>query len=186
MRKIQSKTLGKNNWIDIGLKTLALEGIDAVRVERLAKKLNVTKGSFYWHFKDRNSLQTALLKAWVTRATNDIIHEVESRGGGPRKKLHALFDIVFNASGRLDLEIRAWAARDNIAQRAMAKVDDVRLKYIENLFSELGLTSAEATARSRFAYHALIGQFAMATQSAQNNLTPEQFKIIFKMLTHKK
>lgn len=65
-----------------------------MRVERLAATLHVTKGSFYWHFKDRRSLLEALLETWRTRATNAIIDEVEAKGGDAVAKLRALSTIV--------------------------------------------------------------------------------------------
>ena len=182
---MNKQQLTKNSWISAGLKVLARDGVDAVRVERLARNLKVTKGSFYWHFKDRKALLHALLNAWVARATRDVIDEVERRGGNGQAKIRTLFDIVFSASGRLDLEIRTWGLKDKTVAKALMTVDQTRLKYIEGLFAELGLKPIEATARSRFAYHALIGQFSLGKNNAQIHLSDEQFELIFKMLIQK-
>jgi AcrR family transcriptional regulator len=86
-----SKRLGRQEWINAGLKALAEHGAEAVRIERLADTLRVTKGSFYWHFKDRGALLEALLEAWQARATNAIIDQVEARGGDARTRLETLF-----------------------------------------------------------------------------------------------
>ena len=104
-----SRRLGKQEWINAGLVALAAHGADAVRVERLAETLHVTKGSFYWHFKDRNELLQALLEAWQSRATRAIIDAVETRGGDARARLTTLFTIVAESDGRLG---EAGAARE--------------------------------------------------------------------------
>ena len=177
-----SKRLGKQEWIDAALAALAEHGVDAVRVERLAEALGVTKGSFYWHFADRDALLAAILDAWRDRATNDIITLVESLGGDARARLRTLGLTVFNADGRLDRQVRAWAANDPMARAAQDAVDRRRVGYVEQLFRELGLTPAEAAARATFIYHALIGQFAM---NAQARSKPEDLEIILRLLLRK-
>ena len=52
-------------WIGAAFDALADGGIDAVRVEPLAKALDITKGSFYWHFADRRALLDAMLGSWA-------------------------------------------------------------------------------------------------------------------------
>jgi AcrR family transcriptional regulator len=50
------------HWIAAATDLLVDKGIDAVRVDPLARQLEVTRGSFYWHFKDRESLLVSVLK----------------------------------------------------------------------------------------------------------------------------
>ncbi|MDH3596293.1 MAG: TetR/AcrR family transcriptional regulator [Rhodospirillales bacterium] len=177
-----SKRLGKREWIDAGLKALAAQGVDAVRVEVLAKALGVTKGSFYWHFKNRNALLEAVLDAWKARATNDVIAQVEERNGDARARLRSLFTIVLESDGRLDREIRAWAAKDSAALAAIEHIDRRRLAYLESLFLGLDFTPIEAAARARLVYHALIGQFTMGLPAKPQSRPSKQFEIIFEML----
>ena len=66
------------SWITAALEVLASEGIGRVRVEPLAKKLGVTKGSFYWHFDDRPALHAAMLAQWQETQTLGIIAMVEA------------------------------------------------------------------------------------------------------------
>ena len=174
-----AKTLDKQDWIDAAVRALAERGIEAVRIEQLARDLQVTKGSFYWHFRDRNALLRTLLEAWKARATDDIIALVEARGGNAQERLLTLGNTVFNADGRLDRQVRLWAANDPSAQLAKQEVDGLRLSYVTSLFAELGFTPAEASARAGFVYHAAIGQFAI---SATAKPKPEELEIIFRML----
>ena len=179
-----SKRLGKDAWVVAALKALAENGVEAVRVERLAEALGVTKGSFYWHFADRQALLKAVLEAWKARATADIIAQVEAKGSDTRARLHALMVTVFSSDGRLDRQVRAWAANDGNARAAQDEIDRKRTGYLEGLFTDLGFGSAEARARARFAYHALIGQFALA-DGGKGKRAAAELELVFAMLVGK-
>ena len=180
-----SMRLSRQEWIDAGLKAMARDGVDAVRVERLAAALKVTKGSFYWHFKDRNALLEALLEAWQSRATTAIIDTVEAKGGDARNKLANLFTIVSVIDGQLDRAIRNWAAQDGSAASALQAVDRRRLDYLVSLFTGVGFGAAEALARARLVYHALIGQFTMGKAVAHGDRLSECLDIVLPMLVAK-
>jgi AcrR family transcriptional regulator len=174
--------LDRQAWIGAGLAMLAEGGVDAVRVERLARVLKVTKGSFYWHFKDRPALLAALLEAWQAEATTAIIARVEAGGGDAAARLRHLLAIVVRSDGRLDMAVRDWAGYDMAVRAAQDAVDRQRLGYVEGLFRDLGFPPAAALARARFAYQALIGQFRMGGQGVEDRVR-EVLDIIFPMLT---
>jgi AcrR family transcriptional regulator len=153
--------LSRTDWLTTALGALARDGAAAIRVEPLAKRLGVTKGSFYWHFADRPALLAAVLAEWERRATDAVIVEVERAGGDAGAKLGNLFRIVFGADGRLDRAIRAWAANDAAAAAVQARVDRRRLDYLERQFAALGFAADDAAARARFAYQSLIGDFIL-------------------------
>lgn len=178
-----NKKLGKQEWVEAGLRALSEQGIDKVRVEKLAEMLCITKGSFYWHFKNRQELLTALLEAWQLRATNEVIEAVERRGGDARSRLLSLFMIVMESDGRLDMAIRAWGAKEADVLKAVEHIDRRRLAYLQSLFEELGFSSAQARARSGLSYHALIGQYAMGVRVGPEDLRSAQFEIVFDLLT---
>lgn len=171
--------LGPDEWINAALRVLAEHGIDAVRVESLAKTLSVTKGSFYWHFADRPALLEAMLNAWKARATHDIIALVETQGGDARARLLTLGRTVFSADGRLDRQIRVWAANDWKARAAQDEIDAGRMAYVVALFENMGLAPEHAKARALFIYNALIGQFAIGTPG---RLDGEQLTIVLNLL----
>ena len=177
--------LGRQEWIDAGLRTMAAHGVEAVRVERLAEALGVTKGSFYWHFKDRPALLAALLETWKARTVNDIIAEVEAKGGDPATRLRTLSTIAARQDGRLDIAIRIWARQDAKARAALEQVDRRRLAYLDGLFVALGFSPAEASARSRLVYHALIGQFVRGMPTRQNKRPDDWLDIVYPMLVRK-
>ena len=157
----------RTQWIDAGLRALLREGVESVRVERLAAQLGKTKGSFYWHFADRGALLTALLDAWRGRATQAVIDEVEARGGDARARLTNLLDITMRADGRLERAMRDWARTDAAVSRAMAAVDRKRLRYVAALLTDAGVVPEAARQRALFAYQSLIGRFVMRPAGAR-------------------
>lgn len=186
MSQKSEQRLSKQHWIDAALRAMASGGADAVRVERLAETLRVTKGSFYWHFEDRKALLTALLVAWQAQATNDIITRVEADGGDAGARLRNLFSIVAQSDGRLDQAIRTWGLQDASARSALRQVDQRRLAYLDGLFRDLGFAPADATARARLVYHALIGQFMIGAPSTRAERLAECLDIVYPMLVRKK
>ncbi len=159
--------MSRNTWTDAALEALAAGGIEAVRVESLAKKLAVTKGSFYWHFSDRRDLREAVLERWEERATSQIIEQVErQQPDDPRSQLRALIQAVFRAGPmgyRIENEIRNWAAADELAAQAVKRVDRRRLDYVVGLLRPMGHSPASARRRARLLYRAMIGEFLWRT-----------------------
>jgi AcrR family transcriptional regulator len=163
VKKEEIAKLGQQDWIELGLKVLAENGVDAVRVEPLAKLLNVTKGSFYWHFKNRDQLLEALLQEWVSRETDRIIEQTEAGGGDANQKLLRLLELAVRDNGQVENAVRAWATNDARVAAILAQVDQRRLDYTQNLFLQVGFTPFEAIVRARMAYYSLIGEFTIGT-----------------------
>jgi AcrR family transcriptional regulator len=139
-------------------------GVEAVRVEPLAKLLGVTKGSFYWHFKNREDLLMALLQAWIDLETDGIIAQVEALEGDGHQKLLALFELAVQDYGQIETAIRAWATIDGKIAVVVAEIDRRRLDYTRDMFLQIGFTPFEAIVRARLVYYALIGEFMIGTE----------------------
>jgi AcrR family transcriptional regulator len=159
--------LERQDWIDVGLKVLAEGGIESVKVEPLAKLLNVTKGSFYWHFKNRDDLLVAILQDWVKGETNSLIDQTESIGEDANTKLLYLFELSIQINGRLENSIRAWATKDLKVAEMIIQIDRRRLKYTKDLFVKIGFTELEAKVRAQMAYYSLVGEFTVGTRPNQ-------------------
>jgi AcrR family transcriptional regulator len=148
-------------WISAAFDALADGGIDAVRVEPLAKALAITKGSFYWHFADRRALIDAMLAAWAGGRIAAIREQAADRGE-PAAVLRALADLYMrNANLRglaVELAIRSLARSDEPAEKAVRDVDRERLAHVGKLFAGLGWPRAEAQARAILFYSYLFGQ----------------------------
>src|SRR4029450_893766 len=126
----------RSTWIEEGLRALGVGGPDAVRIERPAQTLGVTKGGFYWHFQDRGALLEEMLDAWERVVIDDVIEHVEEGGGDARAKLRRLFARGASGGGlrEAELAIREWARRDKKVARRMKRIDNRRMEYMRSLF----------------------------------------------------
>lgn len=122
--------------------------------------MGVTKGSFYWHFKDRPALLAEVLDHWEQVATLTVIDEVEATGAAPAQRLQHLFDLCTHSrADHLESQIRAWAITEPRVQEVLTEVDAVRQGYVAGLLQAHGLGKTEAKHRARALYLALIGEF---------------------------
>ncbi len=185
-RKVRNGRLEKLDWLELALKTLAEESVDKVLVVPLAKKLGVTKGSFYWHFKSRDEFLMEVLALWRERATRRIIDIVNARSDDPAERLAYLFKIAVQTKyespgGSLELAIRAWARLDPQARRVVALVDDERLDYLTEQYVQLGFTEDEARTRALMQYSFSTGNgivFGMSDKEARRAKIDECWNIL--------
>ena len=162
----------RTTWVEGGLRALAAGGPDAVRIEPLAKSLGVTRGSFYGQFDDRRAFLEAMLDAWEQAATDEVLKEVERRGGTPRAKIIRAGALTFSqALLPIELAIRDWSRRDPTVARRLQRVDNRRLEYLRALFSALFTDEAEVEARSVLAFSLAIGHHFMAADHGVRNRT---------------
>ncbi|MBL8326356.1 MAG: helix-turn-helix transcriptional regulator [Rubrivivax sp.] len=150
-------TLTPETWIEAATEVLVDQGIDHVRVDVLATQLGVTRGSFYWHFRDREELLRRVLQAWRERATEALTRRLESAGHDPREQLRDAASLPFRGraaakAARIELAIRAWARRDAMAREAVDEADAARLAHHERILAALGFGAEEARARAFLMY----------------------------------
>jgi AcrR family transcriptional regulator len=154
----------RSQWLSAGLDALRKGGVGAVRVERLAADVGVTKGSFYHHFRDRDALLDALLEFWSREMTDAEFARIQGlRGGDAGRELRARLlalaeDVLEKGMGRYDPAIRAWARSDRKVASAVAQVDRRRVRALAGLFEEGGFSAAEARTRARTFYTFLLGE----------------------------
>jgi AcrR family transcriptional regulator len=165
-------TLTPDDWIRAATDVLVDQGIDRVRVDVLAGQLQVTRGSFYWHFRDREELLRSVLKAWRDQATIDLTHRLEQAHADPREQLKDVLSLPFRGrsatrAARIELAIRAWARRDEMARYALEEADGARVGYIAQLFSALGFSVKEARQRAFLLYSYVVGESLMCHGSPQ-------------------
>lgn len=157
-RKSGERTqLTPKEWIDAATALLVDKSIDAVRIDLLAKTLAVTRGSFYWHFTDRDDLLNRLLQNWRDGATEQVISRFERRNTSARELIGELLTLPFRGrsasrASSIELAIRSWARRDEVARKAVDDVDAQRLSYIAQCFSSLGFEIGESRSRAFLLY----------------------------------
>lgn len=149
----------RTSWIDEGLKALGVGGPDAVRVEKLAEALGVTKGGFYWHFDGRPALLEEMLDTWERLMVDEVIERVEAEGGDARAKLRRLFAIATSSADllKIELAIRHWGRRDKAVTNRLKRVDNRRMDYMRSLYGVFCPDEAEVEARCLIAFSVWIG-----------------------------
>jgi AcrR family transcriptional regulator len=163
--------LTPDHWVEAATAVLVDQGIDSVRVDTLARALKVTRGSFYWHFRDREELLRAVLQAWRTHATEQLTRRLESARDDPRDQVRDLISLPFRGrsavrAARIELAIRAWARRDVMARAFVDEADAARMGYIAQVFSSLGFAIAEARARAFLLYSYELAESQLSTQGS--------------------
>ena len=153
--------LDRGHWIDSAIDILAREGISGLRVEVLAKRCGVTKGSFYWHFKDRQDLLTAMLEYWKEGRIRDIEKITSAEPGKERERLHHAIEVYGASRNRkgmaIELAVRDWARHDPQAASMVESVDLYRLECTRRLFVAAGMSDAAAKSRSLLLYACVFG-----------------------------
>jgi len=155
--KPERNQLTPEDWIRAATELLIHRSIDAVRVDVLAKIMEVTRGSFYWHFADRDELLKRVLLGWQEEQTEQIIARYRKQGVQAQELIRELVELPFHGRAALkgasvELAIRAWARRDEMARRVVDAVDAKRLTYLEECFANLGFATAEAKSRAFLLY----------------------------------
>lgn len=166
--------LDQERWVDMATDVLAKEGISGLRVEVLAKRCGVTKGSFYWHFKDRQALLDAVLERWRAGRIRDIEKTTAVQPGHEREQLHYAIEVYGASRNRkgmsIELAIRDWARRDANAAGVVESVDLYRLECTRRLFTASGMSDSEAKSRSLLLYACVFGLSLMHYDGFDNNL----------------
>ena len=158
-------------WVEAATNVLVDQGIDHVRVDVLATQLQVTRGSFYWHFRDREDLLRRVLQAWSHRATALLTARLARARDEPLLQLRDVISLPFRGraaqkAARIELAIRAWARRDPIAQAAVDASDASRLEYHASIFRALGFVADEARARAFMLYSYEVSESLLTRQGS--------------------
>jgi AcrR family transcriptional regulator len=162
-------SLSPESWIDAATAVLADRGIDHVRVDLLAQELGVTRGSFYWHFRDREDLLRRVLAGWQERATEQLTARLARAHEDPRAQLRDVISLPFRGraavkAARIELAVRAWARRDAMARAAVDRADADRIAYHRSVFRALGFSDAESASRAFILYGYEVAESLMAGQ----------------------
>jgi AcrR family transcriptional regulator len=157
----------RDAWIEAALQAVASGGPEAVRVEALAASLGVSKGGFYWHFKNRQALVGEMLDAWEKAVVEDVIARVESQPADPRAKLQHLFELARSVDFEVELALRDWSRREDDVAVRLHRVDNRRMEYLRSLFRQFCADEDDVEARSMLAFSLFIGSYFIAARHAE-------------------
>jgi AcrR family transcriptional regulator len=173
--KIERQRLTAADWELAALEMIAENGLASVAVEPLAKRLKVTKGSFYWHFATREALLAAALKRWSEDDSGDVLARVQAIQD-PRERLRTLFRVTSRTVRLHRIYSALLKSVDHPAVGPIIeKVSEQRLQFLAKLFADAGLEPTAAAHRARLAFAAYIGFLQMQQQIKLPRLSSGEF-----------
>ena len=154
----RKERLTRADWVAGALRLLADKGASAVGVEPLATLLGVTKGSFYWHFRDLAEMHAAMRAEWTERSTDYFINRVTETDGDARARLVKLLQMTSKKPSQLERAMRAWAVTNADTATHVAGADLRRTEFVAALLVEVGHDALTAAAYARLTTSFVIGQ----------------------------
>ncbi|MGD2130647.1 MAG: TetR/AcrR family transcriptional regulator [Lysobacterales bacterium] len=175
LKKSDRTTLSATDWEQEALVLIAEQGIPALAVEPLARRMGVTKGSFYWHFTGREALLDRALQRWEEhdqRNLNRSLGEIDH----PRDRLVSFFRRVGKEKLTHEVysELCAAAGHPQV-KPVLERVAERRMEHLSSAFEELGLDAASASYRARLTYSVYLGFLQLQRQHQTPSLSSEEF-----------
>ena len=175
-RAAPKKRLGRQDWIQAALDAIASGGLAAVAVEPLARKLGVTKGSFYAHFSSRDELIEAALESWERSHAEQ---QIDALGtiADPAERLAAVLRMAteFSQSGAPSVHARLMGELEDPRVRgAVSRVNGARIDRLAATYRDLGLGRRQARHRARIAYATYVGLLQMARETPKSRMRPAE------------
>ncbi len=156
------RRLGPDDWAHAALAAIAEGGLAAVAVEPIAARLGATKGSFYWHFTNRDALIDAALARWEASRTEAVIALMDAEPD-PLRRLRSLFAAAVEVSARDRVEVALLAAAgEEQVGPVLRRVTARRIGYVAGIFAELGIPAPQARTRALIAFSAYLGNTQLA------------------------
>lgn len=171
----RTSRLSAHDWAQGALDMLAELGVAGVAVEPLARRLGVTKGSFYWHFPSRDALLAAALERWEQTELEEVFARLEGIDD-PRDRMRELFHrVAVEAKGHIIYSELLKALDHPVVQPVMERVSKRRLDYLALSFRQIGMPRAESQQRARLTYAAYVGFLQLSLQLKQPRLSHDDF-----------
>lgn len=158
-------TLSSSDWVNAAIDVLVVGGVTDVKIERLATSLGVSKGSFYWHFKNRDELLQEVLQEWSRVATYDVEKRLGRKEPDPARRLLHFMELPLHSRrairmANLELAIMGWARLDHRARAAFEAANRARTNTAYTLLRAIGISESAASDRAHEVY-ALIRYLAL-------------------------
>jgi AcrR family transcriptional regulator len=167
---LKHTALQPSDWIRAASSRLSQEGIEAVRVEVLARDLHVSKGSFYWHFRDREDLLNSMLLKWEEAETAWLHEATESERSAAARWATLVEHLASAHRCRFEAALRAWARRDDRVAVRVAAAEKARREFIANVLQDVGFAPPAASSWAELAQLMYLGWLDRSTRDAEFRL----------------
>lgn len=156
-----------DGWLEAAYESLIESGVEAVRILPLAKRLKLSRTSFYWFFKDREELLAALLERWRVKNTDSLVSQSQAYAESVAEATLNVFDCWLNPAlfdSQFEFAVRSWALQDARVAAQVEIADKARLAALTGLFLRFGYEALPADVRARSMYLTQIGYISMNSQ----------------------
>jgi AcrR family transcriptional regulator len=177
--------LGRDVWLDSARHALIEEGTAGVEINKLAKRLKVSRGGFYWFFESRRQLLDQLLAYWAKTGTVLFERILKAHGRDGMKEYRALIHLWVDEKEydpKWDGAVRDWARTSSAVLKTVKTVDRKRIAILEQIFRDLGYKGKEAHIRARVTYYHQVGYYALGVRESRKRRL-DLFPFYAKVLT---
>ncbi len=154
----------REDWLNLALQTLIRDGIDRVKIQIMARQLNVSRSSFYWYFKSPQDLYSQMLDHWLAKNTGPIIQRAIRPADTICEAILNVFECWVDEGlfdSHLDIAVRLWARRAPTVLKVVASADQQRLDALTGMYRRHGYAEDDALVRARVLYFTQIGQYTL-------------------------
>nr|WP_250811481.1 TetR/AcrR family transcriptional regulator [Neorhizobium tomejilense] len=154
----------QEGWLEAAYEALLESGVDSVKILPLAKKLGLSRTSFYWFFKDREELLSALILRWRDKNTGNLVKQSEAYAESLAEAMLNVFDCWLNKDlfdSQFEFAIRSWALQSPEIQVEVQQADMARIGALSRMFVRFGFDEEPADVRARTTYLVQIGYISM-------------------------
>lgn len=169
MTKAARPVVDRTVWLDAARAILIDQGVDAVKVEPLAAMLEISRSSFYWHFKNRQELLDALLEYWTEVNDTALRSLVQPHEEDPEereqlaktrlRRLVSLFIDERQFSSDFDMAVREWARKDPAVAKEVTRIDKQRIAHLQKIFVDMGHSKSDGLIRAKILYFHQLGYY---------------------------
>ena len=178
MDALVTERLSRGDWIAVALRELAEHGHNALTANRLASVLGVSRGSFYWHFRNVDDFESGVLARWRERVTDGTIEKVE-RLATATERLEALVRTSLSAEARLERAVRSWAMDSPTVAKFVSGVDAKRIDYIRQQLIAIGVDQGDVDIKALILNWASIGMIMRPTTDSTKSVAADTVVRLF-------
>ncbi|MGC2031994.1 MAG: TetR/AcrR family transcriptional regulator, partial [Steroidobacteraceae bacterium] len=162
--------LGRAIWLDTARRALIEEGTAGVEINKLAKRMGVSRGGFYWFFKNRHQLLDELLALWAESSNGlfeGVLRSGEHNGMQELGAINRLWIDENEYDPKWDGAVRDWACTSTAVLKVVERVDNERIAILERVFQDLGYAGMDAHIRARVMYYHQVGYYALGIRESR-------------------
>ncbi|MCB1438735.1 MAG: TetR/AcrR family transcriptional regulator [Nitratireductor sp.] len=157
----------QDGWLEAAQELLLESGVDSVKILPLAKRLKLSRTSFYWFFKDRDELLRALIARWRDKNTGNLVRQTEAYAETLAEAMLNVFDCWLDQNlfdPQFEFAVRSWSLQSPDILEEVRQADQARLEALRLMFMRFGVDAATADVRARTTYLVQIGYISMQSQ----------------------